>query len=323
MSASLILGIPSKGRIHEGAMAFLAGAGLDIVRSTGARDYIGRIRGIDGAEVRFLSASEIATGLEAGLLNVGITGEDLLREHTPAFEKSIALLRPLGFALANVVVAVPQSWIDVRSMADLDDVCLAFRARNHRHLRVATKFITLTRHFFAVHGINDYRIVESTGATEAAPAAGVAEIIVDITSTGATLAANNLKVLDDGVMLRSEANLAASFQAPWTDAALGGLADLLDRLSARAEGTGQVEVRFAAPKADTEFLAALGKDLAAEILRDDPREIVLLCPRPALAGVSRRAREAGAQTVRAVNTDYVFRAANPVFEAFKARLDGR
>ena len=104
----------------------------------------------------------------------------------------------MGFGFANVVVAVPRAWIDVSTMADLDDVCTAFHARHHRRLRVATKYLSLTRAFFAAHGIGDYRIVESLGATEGAPAAGTAEAIVDITTTGTTLAANDLKVLDDG-----------------------------------------------------------------------------------------------------------------------------
>ena len=122
---------------------------------------------------------------------------------------------PLGFGYANVVVAVPQAWIDVRSMADLDDVATSFRLAHDRRMRVATKYVNLTRGFFASHGIVDYRIVESAGATEGAPAAGTAELIVDITTTGTTLAANGLKVIDDGAILRSQANLVAARAADW------------------------------------------------------------------------------------------------------------
>ena len=127
----------------------------------------------------------------------------------------MVLLEGLRFGRANVVVAVPQAWIDVRGIADLDDVATSFRLRHDRRLRVATKYINLTRGFFAQHGIVDYRIVESAGATEGAPAAGTAELIVDITTTGATLAANGLKVLEDGVILRSQANLVAARAAHW------------------------------------------------------------------------------------------------------------
>ena len=114
-----------------------------------------------------------------------------------------------------MVVAVPQAWIDVRTMADIDDVATAFRQHHDRKMRVATKYMNLTRGFFSAHGIIDYRIVESSGATEGAPAAGTAEMIVDITTTGTTLAANGLKIVDDGVILRSQANLVAARTAAW------------------------------------------------------------------------------------------------------------
>ena len=144
------------------------------------------------------------------MVHLGVTGEDLVRESIADADKRVLLIDNLGFGSANVVVAVPQAWIDVRTMADLDDVTTGFRAQHNRRMRVATKYINLTRDFFASHGVVDYRIVESAGATEGAPAVGTAEMIVDITTTGATLAANGLKVLDDGVILRSQANLVAS-----------------------------------------------------------------------------------------------------------------
>src|SRR6476619_2341245 len=100
-------------------------------------------------------------------------------------------------------------------MADLDDVATAFRLKHERKMRLATKYVNLTRNFFSDHGITDYRIVESAGATEGAPAAGTAELIVDITTTGTTLAANGLRVIEDGVILRSQANLVAARAANW------------------------------------------------------------------------------------------------------------
>ena len=124
-------------------------------------------------------------------------------------------MAPLGFGHCDVVVAVPEAWIDVETMADLDDVAADFRPRHGRRLTVATKYINLTRRFFAGHGIADYRIVESLGATEGAPASGAADLIVDITTTGTTLTANGLKILADGVILKSEAHLVASLAAPW------------------------------------------------------------------------------------------------------------
>ena len=169
----------------------------------------------DGVEVAYLSAAEITSSSGQGAVHLGITGEDLVREMIPDADSSVVLIEGLGFGHANVVVAVPQAWIDVHSMADLDDVATAFRLKHERKMRVATKYVNLTRDFFSAHGITDYRIVESAGATEGAPAAGTAELIVDITTTGATLAANGLKVIEDGVILRSQANLVAARSGTW------------------------------------------------------------------------------------------------------------
>src|ERR1700729_3461071 len=216
--SALVLAVPAKGRLQENAERFFARAGLDLVKPRGVRDYRGTIARLDCVEVAFLSASEITQPLAAGAVHFGITGEDLVREMIPAADAKVALIDGLGFGYANVVVAVPEAWIDVRSMADLDDVATAFRLRHDRKMRVATKYINLTRGFFAEHGIVDYRIVESSGATEGAPAAGSAELIVDITTTGATLAANGLKVIEDGIILRSQANLVAARAAQWSAA---------------------------------------------------------------------------------------------------------
>src|SRR5262245_41183596 len=170
----------------------------------------GTIADLPGVEVAYLSAAEVVDLLAQGAVHLGLTGEDLVREKIPDADQHVVLIDGLGFGHANVVVAVPQAWIDVHSMADLDDVATAFRLRHERKMRLATKYVNLTRAFFSAHGITDYRIVESAGATEGAPAAGTAELIVDITTTGATLAANALKVIEDGVILRSQANLVAA-----------------------------------------------------------------------------------------------------------------
>ena len=206
----LTLAIPSKGRLMEAAAELLATAGFAIERLGADRGYRGRLAGIGNIEVAFLSASEIARNLRDGKIDLGITGEDLLRETIPPDDPSTDILVRLGFGPASVVVAVPECWLDVAAMADLDEVSESFYERHGRRLRVATKYHNLTRRFFAGKGVTGYRIVDSPGATEGAPAAGIAEIIVDITSTGSTLAANHLKVLDDGVILRSSAVLAAS-----------------------------------------------------------------------------------------------------------------
>ncbi len=193
MSASLVVAVPSKGRLQENTLEAFTKAGLELVRSGAARHYRGRIAGVAGAEVAYLSAPEIAREIGAGAVHLGVTGRDQVEETVPDWQARAAFVAPLGFGQCEVVVAVPEAWIDVDTMADLDDVAADFRPRHGRRLTVATKYITLTRRFFAGHGIADYRIVESLGATEGAPASGAADLIVDITTTGTTLKANGLK----------------------------------------------------------------------------------------------------------------------------------
>lgn len=216
----LILAVPSKGRLMEQTAAVFAAAGMTITKTGHERGYRGAIGDLDSVEVAYLSASEIALALRDGRVHLGVTGEDLLRETIPACERSVALLKPLGFGHADVIVAVPDAWIDVDLVRDLEAVAQTFRRVHGRRPRVATKYLNITRQFFNRHGVTSYLIVESLGATEGTPAAGTAELIVDITSTGSTLRANGLKILDDGVILNSQANLVASKTATWTPAAL-------------------------------------------------------------------------------------------------------
>ena len=210
---TITLAIPSKGRLKEKTLQVFKNAGLEVKQSNNARSYQGTLKGLDGVEVAFLSASEIARELIEGNVELGVTGEDLARETIVDADKYLDFKTSLGFGGASVVVAVPEAWVDVETMADLDDVAAEFRQIHKRQLRIATKYWQLTQNFFADHGIAIYRIVESLGATEGAPAAGTADVIVDITSTGSTLEANQLKILKDGLILYSEANLITSRKA--------------------------------------------------------------------------------------------------------------
>jgi len=223
---SIIIGVPSKGRLMKAAGELFARAGFALVKDGDSRGYRGRLDGLDGVEVAFLSASEIAFRLRDGEIHLGLTGEDLLREHIRAFDDTVEIVHRFGFGHADVVVAVPEAWLDVSNMAALEEIGIAFHARHHRFLRVATKYLNLTRDFFVANGVSSYRIVESLGATEGAPAAGTAEIVVDITSTGNTLRANHLKVLDDGLILKSEAVLARAL----TSTLPAGDSDLVARI---------------------------------------------------------------------------------------------
>src|ERR1700761_1195957 len=230
MSDRLILAVPSKGRLQEQAAEYFADAGLAMRKAAGARGYRATLDGMPEIDVMMLSASEIAAALQSGDVHLGVTGEDLVREEAPGQDSKIALMKALGFGFADVVVAVSQAWIDVSTMADLDDVCAAYAQAHRKRLRVATKYAQLTRSFFAQARISDYRIVPSAGATEGAPAAGTAEVIVDITTTGAPLRDTGLKILDDGVILKSQATLAASLTADWSADARKACENLLTRL---------------------------------------------------------------------------------------------
>jgi len=317
----LVLAVPSKGRLQENANAFFKRAGLTVVQGRGARDYRGTLAELPNVEVAFLSASEIVQQLATGAVHMGVTGEDLVREQIADPESKIELLTPLGFGHANVVVAVPQAWIDVRSMADLEDVAAAFHARRGQRMRVATKYINLTRSFFAQNGVTDYRIVESLGATEGAPAAGGAELIVDITTTGATLKANALKVLDDGVMLRSEADLVASLNAHWGEAQKGLARRILSRIAAEEDARTSREVRCQLPskprrtarEAETLFGARMLYGLEGDIVR-------LICPAGKVADLADWLIEHGAQNVTVGALDYIFSAVNPLYEKLLTRI---
>jgi ATP phosphoribosyltransferase len=318
-SQPFVLAVPSKGRLQENASAFFARAGLTLAQGRGARDYRGTLSGIEGVEVAFVSASEIVSQLAAGTAHMGVTGEDLVRETLPDADAKVVLLTPLGFGYANVVVAVPQAWIDVKSMADLEDVAAAFRARRGQRMRVATK--NLTRRFFAERHVTDYRIVESLGATEGAPAAGQAELIVDITTTGATLAANALKILDDGVMLRSEANLVASLTAPWDEKAKEIARILLSRIVAEEEARTTREVSTVLTKFENTQKSESQNLFAAKLRLHAPDgRLILNCPKDKVAALADWLIGQGADHVAVTAQDYVFSAVNPLYEKLVAKL---
>ncbi len=322
MTQPLVLGLPSKGRLQDQCVAWLADADLTIVRTDGERGYAAVLQGFDDIEVRLLAAREIALGLEAGDLHVGVTGEDLLQEESASPQERLEILRRLGFGRADVVVAAPQSWLDVVDMDDLEEVAAQERARRGRQMRVATKYPKLTRRFFAHHGLADYRIVASHGATEGAPANGAADIIVDITTSGATLNANHLKPLSDGVILRSEAVFAASLAAPWTPEVLAALARVTAVLDARAEARNRVIVRLvdgaAAPDADAVAAAAR---LWEAVSVDGGRAWV--CPRAHGAAFAAALRDVAGREVVISPLSYAFRLGEGAVAGLRARLQAR
>lgn len=227
---TLRLGLPSKGRLLADATGWLAARGVMLERTGSEREYAGRVTGVAGIEPVLLSAAEIPDELARGRIHLGITGLDLVHERLPRWADAVTALAPLGFGRADLVVAVPACWIDVADMGDLDAVAADFRAAHGFRLRIATKYHRLVRAFFRARGVADYQIVDSQGATEATVKHRTAEAIADITTTGATLRANHLKVLEDGLILASEATLFAAAAAPWDDPVRAALEALAARL---------------------------------------------------------------------------------------------
>ena len=315
MSEPLIIAIPSKGRLKEQVEEWLADCGLELVVSGGARGYRADLKGLPGAEVRLLSASDIAGALGAGEIHLGVTGEDLLRERGD-LEGRVLLLRALGFGRADLVVAAPKSWLDVDTMADLEEVAHDYLARTGRRMRVATKYLAQTRGFFARHGVVDYRITESGGATEGAPASGAAELIVDITTTGATLADNGLKILADGLILKSQAQLTASLKAPWGPDQLHVAERLLRAVEARVQAKASVTLIWPAVGGAAEADAVDGLSAAGATRR--PHGLMIAAGHTAEAAQSLTAAGLGPVTV--ARPEFVFDVECPTLSALKQGL---
>jgi len=316
MTGPLIIAIPSKGRLKEQVEEWLADAGLPLSAPSGGRGYTARIEALPAIEVRLLSASDIAGALESGEIHLGVTGEDLLRERIADLDARVMLLRALGVGRADLIVAVPRGWLDVDTMADLEEVAHMHLVRTGRRLRVATKYIAQTRTFFAGHGIADYRIVESGGATEGAPASGAAEIIVDITTTGATLSANHLKIVSDGVILKSQARLAASLAADWDAGRLAVVRQLLGLVEARARAKGSVMLVWPAER-DAAARTALA-ELVARGAR--PRANGLLLAEGELLAAQSLLSAAGIGPVAATRPEHLFEPVSDAAEALATRV---
>lgn len=204
---TLKLGVPSKGRLMDKTFDWFDRRGITLQRTGSDREYAGAVDGIEGVTLQLLSAGEIPRELAAGRIHLGVTGTDLVMEKLALWEQLVEPVQALGFGHADLIIAVPSAWIDVDTMDDLDAVASAFRSRHGHRLRIATKYHRLLRAFLKAHGVADYALVDSQGATEGTVANETAEAIADITSSGETLRANQLKTLSDGLVLQSEATL--------------------------------------------------------------------------------------------------------------------
>jgi ATP phosphoribosyltransferase len=328
----LVIALPSKGRLQEQSIGFLSGCGFDVRRVGNGREYVSSLVGLDDVDVIFFRPEEIPSRVEQGDAHAGITGEDLYREYGEGDPASFLLMPKLGFGGARLVVAVPQSWVDVSTVGDLDEVAMVFHQRHGRSLRIATKFSRLTRAFFAQSGIVEYSLMESSGATEGAPAAGVADFIVDLTSTGTTLAENHLKEITGGTVLLTEACMIASLRAEqWSARALAALEHLVEQIEARIRATSQLVLRFSissktAEKAKRQLSEKYGCVLSSWGEGEDTDErmfVVAYCHRSKLYGVVKFLKAAGAAGIIVDRGEFIFEGASPAFDAFKQMLKGR
>ncbi len=317
---SLRLALPSKGRLLDDTLAYFGAAGLKIRKTGNARAYAASASGIDGIEIAFLQAGEIPGVLGNGAVHLGVTGEDLIREKLPEGPDRTVLVRALGYGRADLVVAVPKSWIDVETLADLDDAAATFRARHGFPMRVATKYLSLTRRHFREEGLVNYRLVPSDGATEGAPASGAAEIVVDITSSGETLRANHLKIIGSEPILRSEAQLRASVAAPWPEQTLATLRALVDQVEAREAAKGRVVLRCSLPRPDRATLEAALEAGDASLIALEENTATVGAPKAEAYAAATILRDFGAPRVDSVTPEMLYGAGADVFERVRNAL---
>jgi len=204
------IGIPSKGRLRFGVLNIFKKKKLKILSERGERDLFGFIKGKKNIIINYLHAREIIERLADGSLDIGFSGYDLLMESEINIQKKVIVKKKYDFGEAALVVAIPDDWIDVQTMPDLEEIAFEFKDKKRNRLRIATKYPNLTREFMFSRGVTQFKLVKSLGATEIYPFTGSSEIITDITSTGATLKANNLRILKDGIILHSQACLMTS-----------------------------------------------------------------------------------------------------------------
>ena len=227
---TLKLGVPSKGRLMEKTFDWFANHDITLSRTGSDREYAGKVEGIDGVSLVLLSAGEIPRELAAGRIHLGVTGTDLIHDKLPLWEDQVVTVAELGFGHADLIIAVPNAWVDVDTLDDLGAAAAAFRETHGMRLRVATKYHRLVREFLRYAGVADYALVDSQGATEGTVANETAEAIADITSTGDTLRANHLKILSDGLVLASQATLWRSRTADLDAKERTALATFLNRI---------------------------------------------------------------------------------------------
>ena len=315
----LVLALPSKGRLYDATARFFEGAGL-VIASTYGRQYTAELRGVEGWKVLFQRAEEITETVGSGTADLGLTGLDFFNEDPGHQDRLLLIIERLGYGFANLVVAIPEHWIDVETVEHLGDLAISFRLSKGRPLRIATRFPNLTRRFLEDHEISDYVLVHSAGALESSPSAGVADLIVDLTSTGTTLTENKLRALRDGTVIRSQACLFGSRQIGELEPRLmERLTTLLDRIEARLLANETVLAMVAGRKLNVAELVhyCLGASMRISVgappeglkvpsIQELQQLAWITCSVSAINEVTRRVRQYGAEQVLVMQPAYAF-----------------
>ena len=202
------IALPSDGELYDSTIAFMRACGLTVSRPN-SRRYTGTVPTIPGVEVLFQRTADVTQKVEEGSAELGVTGLDRVFEYRNDEARAAVLIEDLEYGRCEFVMAVPDSWMDVTSLSDLADLALEFRQEG-KQLRIATKYPRLLRGYLYERGINYFTLVPASGAMEAAPAAGYADLIADLTASGVTLRENQLKQLDEGTILASQACLISN-----------------------------------------------------------------------------------------------------------------
>jgi ATP phosphoribosyltransferase len=336
MSDRLRFGLTSKGAYEDATIRFLERAGLSVWRPN-PRQYVGRLSELSDVDVLFQRTEDIVHKTADGSIDLGITGYDLVAEHGFDQPNLYVVMPDLGFRRCELVLAVPEGWLDITTLADLADLSVDFK-RTGRSLRVATKFPNLTRDFLHQHGVNYFTLVDAHGALEAAPTLGYADIIADLSETGVTLRDNRLRVLDGGVILRAQACLVASLSGlrghPNRLEAARSIIELSEaRLRSRSFRIITANIRGdsidAVAQHVTSQVATAGEQgpTIAEVFNKDRTdesrwfEVRVIVPASQLLSAIDHLRDAGSSGITVTSPGYVFDGCSPAFERLKDALE--
>jgi ATP phosphoribosyltransferase len=262
------IALPSKGHLYEGSIALFRRAGYTIRRPS-ERQYEASISGHSHFHVVFMRPADIVSQVKEGRCQLGVTGMDVFAEAQHEADAGHVVISDLGFGGCRLSVAVPESWIDVAHVLDLVDLTTEFKSAG-KSFRVSTKYAHLVRRAFRTWGIYHYQVVASDGALELHPSLGIADIIVDLTSSGATLKDNRLKEIEGGTVLESAACLVGN--EPWLQCAVsekpvGELALLLDALDGVRTAEGWLHFEVVGGPVAPRSAMQTASDAAEELLR--------------------------------------------------------